>query len=81
MREEPWVWDWYLVQQIPENTDGVVSGLILASVLLQNLECNLFPRFETTREKPWVWDWVVSFKTDIWELGRLDLDWYRSKAV
>ena len=28
----------YLVKQIPENTDRVVSGLILTKVLSQNLE-------------------------------------------
>ena len=28
----------YIVRQIPENTDRVVSGLILTKVLLRNLE-------------------------------------------
>ena len=28
----------YLVRQIPENTDSVVSGLILTMVLMRNLE-------------------------------------------
>jgi len=44
------------VKQIPENTDRVVSALILTSVVLKNLEFkiefNLFPRLETTREEP-----------------------------
>ena len=73
MENTPLWLDWIVSceKKIPKNTDGVVSGLILASVLLKNIqfkiECNLFPRLETTREKPWVWDWVVSCKTDIWE--------------
>ena len=46
----------YLVKQITENKDRVVSRLILISVLLWNLEfkieCNLFSWLETMREEP-----------------------------
>ena len=31
----------YLVRQIPENTDRVVSGLILTEVLLRNLKSEI----------------------------------------
>ena len=34
---EYWI-EFYLVRQIPDNTDRVVSGLILTKVLLRNLE-------------------------------------------
>ena len=37
--DEPWVLDWVVsVRQMPENTDWVVSGLILTMVLQMNLE-------------------------------------------
>ena len=38
LRNLEFYFELYLVRQIPEHTDGVVSGLILTKVLLRNLE-------------------------------------------
>jgi len=49
----------YLVRQIPENTDRVVSGLILTKVLLRNLEFEIELYFvkqipENTESYTWI---------------------------
>ena len=56
----------YLVRQISENTDRVVSGLIFTKVLLRNLELEieLYLVKQITRK-----------------FGRLYLDWHGSKTI
>ncbi len=51
--------EWYLVKQIIENTDRVVSGLILTSLILRNLnfkiEFNLVKQIpQNTEDHTWI---------------------------